>query len=58
MLLLTTGVRVSWSLDTAVVTEGEMISISLMLDREPGVQFNVSIFSTNINTTGHFICCV
>jgi len=58
MLLLTTGVTVSWSLDTVVVTEGEMISLSLMLDREPGVQFSISIFSTNINTTGHFICCL
>ena len=52
LLLLTTGVKVWWSLDTAVVTEGEMISISLMLDREPGVQFNVSVYATNINTTG------
>ncbi|XP_065911233.1 adhesion G-protein coupled receptor V1-like [Dysidea avara] len=27
--------------------------MSLMLDREPGVQFNVSIYATNINTTGY-----
>ena len=52
LLLLTTGVTVWWSLDTVVVTEGELISMSLMLDREPGVQFNVSIYATNINTTG------
>jgi len=57
MFLLITGITISWSRDTVVVTEGEMISISLLLNREPGVQFNISIFSVNINTTGLYAMC-
>jgi len=46
------GASISWSTDTALVTEGVNMSISLVLNRVPGVPFTVTVNSSNINTTG------
>jgi len=46
------GASVSWSTDTVLATEGVDVSISLVLNRVPGVPFTVAITSSNINTTG------
>lgn len=49
------GLKIWWSSNTIIVTEGENISLSLSLDREPELQLIVPINIININTTGSYI---
>ena len=55
---ISSGVQVSWSSNRVTVTEGDNVSISLLLDREPGVDLMITISSMDLNTTGCylFIC--
>ena len=50
-LIALLGVQIWWSSNTLLVTEGENVTISLLLDREPGIQFTVLINVTDIDTT-------
>ena len=34
------------------MTEGDVVSISLLLDRKPGVDLVISVNTTDLNTTG------
>lgn len=49
------GVQVRWSSGTVMVTEGDSISISLLLDREAGINFTVSINAIDLNATGNLL---
>ena len=51
-IIILSGLQVRWSSDRAIVTEGDDVSISLLLDREPGVDLAISIYATDSNTTG------
>ena len=51
-MYVSSGVQVSWSSNAVTVTEGDNVSISLLLDREPGVDLIIAINTTNLNTTG------
>ena len=51
-IIILSGLQVRWSSDIAMVTEGNDVSISLLLDREPGVDLSISINTTDLNTTG------
>ena len=51
-IIILSGLQVRWSSDRAIVTEGDDVSISLLLDREPGVNLAISINTTDLNTTG------
>ena len=51
-IIILSGLQVRWSSDRAIVTEGNDVSISLLLDREPGVDLSISINTTDLNTTG------
>ena len=44
------GVQIWWSSNMVLVTEGENVSISLLLDNEPGIQFTVLISMTDVDT--------
>ena len=37
------------------VTEGNDISVSLLLDREPGMEFILTIITTDFNTSGCYL---
>ena len=51
-IIILSGLQVRWSSDIVVVTEGNDVSISLLLDREPGVDLSISINTSDFNTTG------
>ena len=51
-MYVSSGVQVSWSSNAVTVTEGDNVSISLLLDREPGVDLIVIISTIDLNTTG------
>ena len=51
-IIILLGLQVRWSSDRVIVTEGDGVSISLLLDREPGVDLAISINTTDLNTTG------
>ena len=55
------GVHVRWSSSAVTVTEGDNVSISLLLDREPGVDLIITISTIDLNTTGSYyvliVCC-
>ena len=44
--------EIAWFTDAILLSEGDNVSVSLILDRPPGVMFIVSIIVTDIDTTG------
>ena len=51
-IIILLELQVRWSSDRVIVTEGDDVSISLLLDWEPGVDLAISINTTDLNTTG------
>ena len=51
-MYVSSGVQVRWSSSAVTVTEGDNVSISLLLDREPGEELTIGINTTDLNTTG------
>ena len=51
-MYVSSGVQVRWSSSAVTVTEGDNVSISLLLDREPGEELTIGFNTTDLNTTG------
>ena len=58
LLTISTGVYIGWLFNMATVTEGDNLNLYLVLNREPGIAFTVTVNATNLNTTGKcfFFC--
>ena len=44
--------EIAWFTDAILLSEGDNVSVSIILDRPPGVMFTVSIIVTDVDTTG------
>lgn len=48
--------EISWIFDAVSISEGENVSVNMILDRPPGIIFVASVIATDVNATG--IVCV
>jgi len=51
-------VEISWFTNAVLLSEGDNVSVSMILDRPPGIIFEASIIATNVNTTGMVLCSI